>query len=64
MNRNEPIIRLINTLTEIIGEKHGLKIKADLKDRKEILSNTNGSDLNEKRNEDKKGSVLYPCKHA
>jgi hypothetical protein len=51
MNHNEPISRLINTLTEIIGEKHGLKIKADLKDRKEVFSNTNGSGINEKRNE-------------
>lgn len=51
MNHNEPINRLINTLTEIIGEKHGLKIKADLKDRTEVFSNTNGSDINEKRNE-------------
>ena len=57
MNINEPISRLINTLTEIIGEKHGIKIKADFKDREAIFPK--GSDINEKGNEDSESGVLH-----
>lgn len=31
------INRLINTLTDIVGEKHHIKIKADIKDRKRVF---------------------------
>lgn len=62
MDINEPISRLINTLTEIIGEKHGIKIKADFKDREEVFSK--GSDMNEKRDNDSESGVLHSCKHA
>ena len=62
MDINEPISRLINTLTEIIGEKHGIKIKADFKDREKI--SYKGRDLNEKRDEDSESGVLHSRKHA
>ena len=62
MEINEPINRLIQTLTEIIGEKHGIKIKANFKNREEIFPK--GSDVNEKRVEDSESGVLHSRKHA